>query len=249
MKKIIAGICLVMAATNVSAKDANDPLTAQAELGFLMSSGNSESRSINGKLSAEYNLEKWKYKGAIDGLSAASADPDVPGSEMETSAQRYGFNLQADRKLQNNHSLFVKGSYDDDRFSGFDYETSASLGYGHQVIKSPRRNFRVEVGPGFRISQPEVGEREDEAVIATSFLFDQRIGDTSKFSQILDIDAGDERTISTSVTSLSAQIVGQLAMKLSFTMKHNSDPAIDEDTNIEKESLDKETSINLVYSF
>lgn len=233
---------------SAQAQETPSPVSAAAEFGFLSSNGNSDSQSVNANFRATYDLPQWKYQGALMGLSAATADPDVPGSELVTSAERYALDLQADRKLESDHSFFGKFNYDDDRFSGFEHEIGFVVGYGRQVIQSETQQFRIEIGPGYRVSKPDIGESQNEALLSTAFLFNQHLGETSAFNQSLLLEAGDERTISTSVTSLSAQIIGQLAMKLSLTMKHNSDPAFDENS-IEKASVDKETSINLVYSF
>lgn len=223
-------------------------VTSSAELGVLATSGNSSSQTVNARLSALYDLPQWRYQGAIAAASAATSDPDVQGSDLETSAERYALDLQADRKLKNDHSLFVKANYDDDRFSGFDYETGFALGYGHQVIKTPDRSFRIEVGPGYRISQPEIGDSEDEALLSTTFLFNQGLGETSEFEQTLAIDAGEERAISTSVSSLTAKINGALAMKLSLVLRHNSEPAFN-NLGAEKGSMERETAVTLVYTF
>lgn len=233
---------------SLAAEELNPHLSASAEFGVISASGNSESRSVNGKFSAVYDVEKWKYAGAIEGLNtAASADPDSVNSEVVSSAERYALDVQADRKLQNDHSLFVKANYDDDRFSGFDYETGFAVGYGHQVVKTENRQFRIQVGPGFRISAPDVGESQDEALISSSFNYQHKVSDSSAFAQVLDIDAGDERTKSQSITSLTSQIAGRLAMKLSLAIRHNSDPGFDVNS-VQKGSVDRETSINLVYT-
>lgn len=240
---------LPLASVAVALENNNgEPIDAQAEFGYLSSNGNSDTQSVNGKFSLGYDLEKWRYHGFIMGLSASAADPGVASDELVVSAERYALDAQADRKLDDGHSLFAKVNYDDDRFSGFEYEALAAIGYGHQVVKTDRRTLRVEVGPGFRVAESVAGLTQEEALVATALIYDHKIGETSRFNQNLNIDAGDERTISTSVTSITAQIYGQLAMKFSLSIKHNSSPAIDE-LGVEKASVDKETSVNLVYSF
>lgn len=245
---LMCGVSLALSGSSALAKESADPFSAEAEFGYLSANGNSDSQSVNARLSATYDLPQWKYQSALMALSAATADPDTPNSELVSSAERYALDLQADRKLASDHSFFGKINYDDDRFSGFEYETGFAVGYGRQVIKSDRRQFRIEIGPGYRVSKPDVGDSQDEALLSTAFLFKQKIGETSAFNQSLLVDAGEERSISTSVTSLSAQIYGQLAMKFALTIRHNSEPGVNE-SSVVKASVDKETSINLVYAF
>lgn len=246
---VVTIFSLVMAVGVTNAAEKPDkPLAAAVEFGFLFSNGNSDTQSLNARLNASYDLKDWRYQGSLQGLSAATADPTLPGSELVTSAERYALDLQLDRKLVNNHSMFVKTNYDEDRFSGFDYQAGLGIGYGRQLVKTDTRDLRVELGPGFRVSKPDIGESEDEATLSTALLLKQAIAGTSSFNQFLYVEAGKERAITTSETSVSAQIYGQLAMKLALNIKHNSNPALDVNA-VEKASVDKVIAVNLVYSF
>lgn len=56
-------------------------------------------------------------------------------------------------------------------------------------------------------------------------------------------DIGSDTTITRAVTALQADIVGNLAMKLSYTVEHTSQVPV----GVEK--TDTETAASLVYSF
>ncbi|KAF0192935.1 MAG: hypothetical protein FD165_38 [Gammaproteobacteria bacterium] len=70
-----------------------------------------------------------------------------------------------------------------------------------------------------------------------------KISDTTTFSEELTIDAGQDSTISKSVTGLKSQVAGNLATKLTLTIKNTSDvpPGV--------EKTDTETAVTLVYGF
>ena len=65
----------------------------------------------------------------------------------------------------------------------------------------------------------------------------------AKLRQFVSTEAGEENTKSRSETSLSANVFGSLAMKLSFILNHETDTAED------AEALSTETSVALVYQF
>jgi len=73
--------------------------------------------------------------------------------------------------------------------------------------------------------------------------FTYNISETSAFSEEFTADIGEESTISKSVTALTAQVAGNLAMKASLTIKNNDKPAPGAD------ETDSELGVNLVYSF
>jgi putative salt-induced outer membrane protein YdiY len=74
-------------------------------------------------------------------------------------------------------------------------------------------------------------------------VFDWKLSDTSDFRQMLNSYIGEDSTISKSVSSLKVQIVGNLATKFSFTIKHTSDPPENTD------DVDTETAVTLVFGF
>jgi putative salt-induced outer membrane protein YdiY len=65
----------------------------------------------------------------------------------------------------------------------------------------------------------------------------------ARLRQFISTEAGEDNTKSRSETSLSANVFGSLAMKLSFILNHETDTADD------VEPLSTETSVALVYQF
>ena len=72
--------------------------------------------------------------------------------------------------------------------------------------------------------------------------FTYGISDTSKFAQLFVADLGDSLE-GRSETSLTANIVGALAMKFSVIVRYNNEPLVD------KKSTDTETNVTLLYGF
>ena len=134
-------------------------------------------------------------------------------------------------------------SYEDDHFSGYDYQFSETIGYGFNAIKNDSLNLDLEAGVGARQSKLDLGDSSSEGTLKGAANFDWKISESATFTQTLSVEAGEEITISRSVTALKLQIVGSLAAKLSYNVKHTSDvpPGFDK--------TDTESIVTLVYSF
>ena len=101
----------------------------------------------------------------------------------------------------------------------------------------------LEIGPGARQSKLTAGDTENEFTARAAAKYAWSITKTSKFTENLLAEVGQDATITKSVTALSSKINGDLAMKLSYAIKHISDvPAGFEKT-------DSETAVTLVYSY
>ena len=209
--------------------------TAAAELGLISTNGNTKTTTLNAKLSGEITREKWTHSGEIES--------NVSEDQNETTAEKYVVSAKTRYDFNKSDYAYGRVTYEDDRFSGFDYQLTVGGGYGRQLIKNDVTNWTIEIGPGYRTSNPIVGDEIDEAVlfIGTKFLY--KISNNAKFSQELGSDIGEESTITNSVTSLTAKVSNALAMKLSFNAKHTSEPAEG------AQDLDTKTAATLVYSF
>ncbi len=211
------------------------PLKGEAELGIVMVGGNSESESLSGKVSLKKDLDKWHHSGSLQGTNASSANV--------RSTERYLANAKSDYKFTEKNYIFFALSYEDDRFSGYDYRATESIGYGRHLISTDTLNLNAEIGAGARQSKLDSGESENEGIVRGNGILTWKISDTSTFTEELLVESGDSATISKSITGLKVQVAGSLAMKLGYTVKYTSEVPV----GIEK--TDTETTVTLVYGF
>lgn len=215
---------------------------ASAELGYVATTGNSETQSLNAKAMVSTDREKWRHKGEITALNGSTTD-QVTDIE-QTTAQKYTLMGQSDYKLAGKNFLFGVINYDDDKFSGYDYRVTESVGYGRRVIEDTDLIIDLEIGPGARQSKlTSTGETESEGLIRGAAKIDWTISKSSKLAEVLTVDAGEDVTITKSVTSLSSQIEGNLSMKITFTYTNTSEVPVG------IEETDTETGVTLVYNF
>ena len=227
------------------------PWEREGELGVLVTSGNSSTESINGKVKLNYEVVDWFNKAAIEGLYSAQETKNDDGTtSKDTSAQKFMASDKSGYNFDELNYIFMLGTYEYDLLSGYYYQVTLSPGYGRRLINTDRTKLEVEVGPGYRFSSVrEAGDGDDdkEATFRGAGMFNYKITDKTSFQQNVSVEIGSETTITKSVTALQAQIVGALAMKTSFTLKHNSVPPMNNGERTKK--TDTETAVTLVYSF
>ena len=215
----------------------------EAELGVLVTTGNSEETNLKGRLALLHNTERWRNR-----LEARSAYTEA---EDETTAERYRTEAETNLKFADNQFLFLRGFYEDDRFSGYDFRSSATAGYGHRVWEMGERSFLdLSAGAGYRynrLNEPdEDGEQyEDEVIGRLAGQFDFELSENALFRQKLGTEFGlqDNNTITESETSVQASVVGDLSLKLAYRVTHVSDAPPD------SEKTDTETSVSVLYGF
>ena len=251
MKKrsnVLALAVLLAVTGSVSAADEakpkeKSPWKSSVELGFIRTTGNTETQTTALKADAVYEVEKWRHTAHAEGYGQESEDATT--GETVVSAERYELTGKSDYKFSELDYAFGQIKLKKDRFSGFEYENSLSLGYGRKAIKQDNMELDLEIGPGVRFVKPDDGESDSEALLVLAAKYWWAITDNSKFIQDLNFDIGEEYTESKSVTGVQANINKTLALKFTYTIRHKSkvpDPVTTEKT-------DTEVAMTLVYNF
>lgn len=226
---------------------AAEPSTAEVELGVIATSGNTDSTSLKGKVTINQELENWKNNYQLDALYKKD-EVEVDGvDEEQTTAQKLFVSAQGDYKLNQEHSaLFVYGSYTDDRFSGFNYQSTVAVGYSDQLFSTENSFLNYNIGPGYTFNETDDGEKNEAAVVRLAAEYQYQFSENAKFTQLLSTEAAfdsDDNTRTRSESAISANLMGNLSMKAAYTIVHNSEVPAD------KENTDTITSITLVYLF
>lgn len=210
-----------------------DLYKGNVELGYVKTSGNTETQTLNAKAKVEAHYSKWRQTLQLEALN--SSDKDV------TTAERYLASLKTDYRFSKLDYAFGLLNYENDRFSGYDFRTSVTVGYGRRVIDTEPLWLELEGGPGWRYSKPNDDDGQDEAVLRLAGNLGWQLSQSALFEQDLSTEIGEDVTISRSVSALSLQIIGSLAMKLAYSYRYTSEVPV----GIEKQ--DTETSVTLVY--
>lgn len=214
------------------------------ELGVLVNTGNTSAASVKAAVNADHETETWSSVYFAELLYKESA---TIGATRDISAQRFYSSAQFDYKLvANGRRIFMYGDYEDDRFTGYEHRASLAAGYSERLWRNEDSEFRYSIGPGYSFIEAVADNNtmvNDGVIVRASAEYRYRWSSGAKLRQFLSTEAGEENTKSRSETSLSANVFGSLAMKLSFILNHETDTA----ENIAP--LSTETSVALVYQF
>jgi len=243
LNSILIILLITLFAGMVNAEEEPKSLSGSGEVGLLITSGNSETDSVNAKVGIKYEKEHFLSEANLAALYS-SEKTEVDGKkEDKVSAEKYNYSAKIGYKFNEADYVFINGDYEDDRFSGYDYKTTYSAGYGRKVIASDTTKLDIEIGPGYRYDVLEGGESEDEAILRGYAMFNYKFSDAVSFQQDVTVVYGSDNTNTKSVSALTSQIIGALSMKASFKVNHNTDVPAD------KDKTDTETALTLVYDF
>ena len=211
------------------------PWAGTVTLGYLATSGNTETSTLNTGFEVGYQAGKWEH-----GFDASA----IKASESEiTTAEAYSANWISERNLTDHDFLFGRLSWRKDRFGGFNTQFSQTVGYGRRLLDTDKHKLNGEIGAGARQSELQDGTSENETIFRGGMYYKWLISETAEFRQDLTVEAGKLNTYVESETALSAQLIGDLALVASYTIKHNSDvPPTAEET-------DTYTALSLEYTF
>lgn len=209
--------------------------TASAELGASIATGNNQSSNLNAKLKIKYHSEPWTNRLRLETLRTSENGSKTANRTLGDFETHYSLNPR--------NYVFGSTRASHDTFSGYDYQVNAATGLGHRFWVSDQGGFTLELGPGFRRAKLNTGETRNNLIARANGDFEYQFSKFGKFEQEVTVLSGRNNTELESVTSLSAAMTKKLAMKLSYTVLHNTQvPAGTRHT-------DTFTSVNLVYQF
>ncbi len=214
------------------------PWQGNVELGYMMSTGNTESRTLNARLEGARETPQWLHRLQYETKYSHETDEG-------TTAQRFLVSGRTNYRLDERNAIYGLALYENDRFSGYNYQVTLSTGYNRRIIDTDRTEWSAEIGPGFRYSnfREEGRSSEEEPILHMGTLFLHRFTPTIAFEEELTVDSGDEFTIIRSLSSFRVTLTDNLSLRLSFMIRHLTD--VPEDT----ENTDTETFLSLAYGF
>jgi len=252
MKCKIALLALAMAPSMVMAAEEGDKLwSGEANLSYIDSSGNTESTNVAFRSGATRDGEVWRNIYKLEASGETSEETDALGNKKEVrTAEKYFASAKAEYKFGESSYVFGLLEYQDDRFSGFDYEGSAVFGYGLNILKSDTQELSADAGVGYRQSKvTDTGDVEEEAVLRLGAVYLWRISENVTFDEDFSTEIGEEKTVTKSYTRLKVKINGSLNGFAAYEIKHNSEVPDVTPPDPEIKNSDRKFMVGLNYSF
>jgi len=133
------------------------PWDTEVEFGYQAHTGNSDSRSLNSRLNAEYvegrhrTSGEWKFY--------------LLYKDGEEDKRQSTYSAQSDYKLTPKTYLYSSFRGVDSRYSAYYKDYTLSGGLGYQLSNTDKFLLEIELGPGFRYQEPNLDEIDDDDII------------------------------------------------------------------------------------
>jgi putative salt-induced outer membrane protein len=211
------------------------PWSGNVRLGYLATTGNSETTNANFAFGVNYATGKWNH--GMTGSAIGASEDD------ETTAEAYTLGWKSTYDYTERDYLFGRVDWLKDKFSGYDQQLSESVGYGRRLIVQPHQKWNVEIGAGARQSELRTGDEQKETILRLGTHYEYLFNESAQFNFDMGVEAGEDNTFTEAVLGLKTKLVGSLAAVLAYTVRNNTD--VPDDT----EKTDTMTSVSLEYSF
>lgn len=210
--------------------------SGEVQLGGSISTGNTETEEVNASIQAVYDGSRWHHE--------LGASFDYARDSGQVSAQRLVLDYEPRYDFTPRFYGFGFLEYRNDRFSGFSYELSESLGVGYKLLTGDPFSWLVQAGPALRLSEEDVtGDLATEFGFLAQSDIGWDISDGAHLGNETTLVFAGGRSTLTNLTALSMRIVGALQGRLSFEFRNDSDPVAG------TEATDTITRASLVYGF
>ncbi len=209
--------------------------SGKGSVGFVSQRGNSETETLTISGEVIKNLTRWRHRFGAGILQSSEDGTDT--------ADRFDLALQSDFKVDDRSYWFGSARYETDEFSQFDFQATLTAGYGRQLLAGPTHKLKGEIGVGYRTTELFFsGESRDDPVVRGVLGYRWALSSNATLSNDLLIESGSDNTFAKNVIAVTADIVGNLGLKLAHELRHNS--KVDEPAN----NSDFVTTFSLVYS-
>jgi putative salt-induced outer membrane protein len=225
------------------------PLVVKAQVGYVSSHGNTDAQTANAKLDVTLNSEMWKHDLQLAGLYGKSND--IVSAEMIDAQWQSNYNIT------NRFFAFGALHYDDDKFSGFQYQETLSAGAGYSLVKLKDATLDVQIGVGYRRLRPELIDKDAAGDVTARIPLDAETGavatatingmyafnSSTKLTEVVHLESGSDNTLLQNDLGLQVSMSKTLSISIAYEVKHNSSPP---PPLVKTDSL---VTFNLTYAF
>ena len=238
-------LTLVASVAAFSSGEARADWMGKGEAGLVLANGNTDTKNANAKLELATTREAWKHAFGLAGVYAAADDL--------ATGQRWEVYEQSDYNFSARSFWFGAARFADDRFSGFEYQATASTGLGRHFINNDRTKLTGAAGVGYKFFETrdtfdetgtvllQQGETGNEVVLRGTVDFSHALTDTTKLLNEFLVESGAENTFVQNDIGIQVKITDVLALSAAYSVRYNSDPPLGFN------STDTLTTLNLVY--
>ena len=246
LKIILGAVCA--ATLSAAARADQSEWASRSELGYALARGNTDSDNGNLKFDIAHLYNHWIESFGLDGLYGKTNGIGT--------AQRLDGHVQVDYKFTDKMFWFGKLEYQDDRYSGFQYQASAATGLGRIFLQSDTDKLTAQLGVGIRRLRPEElirdttgavieripGESAEDGVAAAAVTYEHDFNTSTKLLESMSVESGKSNTLLKNNLGIQVKMSTTLSLAVAYSYIRNSSPP---PTVLSK--TDQLTTVNLVY--
>ncbi|MEH6453885.1 MAG: DUF481 domain-containing protein [Psychromonas sp.] len=227
------------AVIDAKAEESIDKLSGSVAFGFKYEQDNVVSRGLDGKLILDY-----------DEVDTYNINSDLKfefeSEDKKTTTDKYRWQLQAGYNLDPRNIVFARTDLQRSEFSSYNKEDIYTLGYGRLVFDQAKHKFNVEIGPGYRMAEPNVGKDAisiDEFILRTRLLYSRNVTESLQINMDTVLEAGDSNSIYGFTLEAQNRIYRELYLIFEFDYKYTQNVPID------TVNQEVSTGLSLMYAF
>lgn len=208
--------------------------TGKGQAGVVIASGNSESRSGSLKLGLVEKDGAW--------TNQFNAAANYASDSLGTTAQRWELKEETDYRFDPHNYVFGGLRYEDDRYSGFNYQATASAGIGHVFLQSDATTLSGQLGLGYKVTDARTPPSRVNALawIGSADLRHAFNASTTLLDK-LSVEATSSNTFAQNEIAVEVKMSSKLALAVAYQVRYNTDPPP------AFKKTDTLTTINIVY--
>ena len=131
-----------VAQNKTGAQGGKNAWTGEGTVSGAYTSGNTQTTEVGIAVKAAKQFGKWDIKGNLEADYGENNDVE--------SRNRWALAGQLNRKLTERWLTYGRGTYEEDKFSGFDSRLFFGAGVGYKVLTGGAASWTLEAGPGYR---------------------------------------------------------------------------------------------------
>lgn len=235
MKTTLSTLLLISAALCSLSCNAGE-WHGDGSLGYNSISGSSRNTSLSLGLDGTYQAASWQHSVETEAYRARNG---------EEKAGSYGIKLQSGYDLNTSTFAFGQLRYLDDRYSGYAYQASLSLGAGRTFFDHGNNRLNGQIGLGYRTSEPNSDQQtlEKEPVGTARIIYNKDLTTNTVLKTKWSAETGADNTYLEGSVALLVAMTDALGFKFSYITKHNTRAPTG------RKNTDRHTNFSLNYVF
>lgn len=225
--------------SNEEAISKNNRFTGAVEFGFNYEQEDELTKSAEGRLILDYNVvDQYNINSDIKF--------EFEDEEDEETENDWRWQLQGNYNLNPVNSIFIRSDIQRSQSDAYEREDTYTTGYGHIFFNENNHKFNTEIGPGYKLAEPNDGEDEvsyNEFIVRTKLNYERIVTKNLQITLEGIAEVGHANSIYETEFRAQNRIYQELYLIFDINYKYN------QKVPDEAENDELSTGLNLQYAF